>query len=354
MTKNQHYVPRLLLRNFAHDERVDVYDLVREECRLNQHINGVCSENYLYDHDNLIENFLATKIEGPAAAELKKLETRNFDLRRPSTEWLTFLLAQLMRTPEAFDKTESFMQSAMNNIISSIYSVNNWEGRQCHFQLDGPGAEQAVLSSQVVRSPLQVPLISDLAACILQNDTSDEFIISDHPVFHSNWYLKDADDPRVAGIATKGVQFFLPISPTLTYCLYDAKVYAYRGRSGHGVISVTKDDVAKLNHYQVANARAFIVARPGAMQTKFTSLVAAKNSMKSSSVTTENSTPYYVDGELRQMYMTYVRLPSTSSMPTFIRIKKKIGRQDVKVGYRNDELCLEHEKWMQSLKSRDH
>ena len=64
VTKNQHYVPQLLLRRFAvrsgREDRINVYDIVRGQMRQNQSIKEVCSGNYTYDKDNSVENFLAS------------------------------------------------------------------------------------------------------------------------------------------------------------------------------------------------------------------------------------------------------------------------------------------------------
>jgi hypothetical protein len=354
VTKNQHYVPQLLLRNFATNDRVVVYDLARSQYRVDQHVRGVCSENYLYDQDNSVEKILSEQIEGPAAGGLKKLTEPHIDVRQPSTELLTF-----MRTPEAFDQIMGFIQSgadalksSADALIKSIYEQNEWEGRRPRLELTINSGRSTILSYAALESSLSVPLISDLAGCLLWNDSIEEFIVSDHPVFQTNSYLNGSDDPRAASIAAKGTQFFMPISPTLTYCLYDPKIYAYRGQSGYGVIHTSLEDVLILNEYQAQNARSFLVARSDRMKNRLENLASKKSPMKSIKSVTETSAPYFVDDEQRSMQITVRRLPAVAHSLTFVRVKNKIRRQTLDVGYRNDELARQHEAWLKDWQKR--
>jgi hypothetical protein len=353
ITKNQHYVPRVLLRNFAINDKVATYDLKRSQSRSNQHIDHVCSGRYTYDRDNGIENILSNELESPAGIALKQLLEENVDVRRPPTELLTFFLVQRARTREALDQTVAFVQSGFNALIDEIYERNGWEGRQASFVLtDNRDQKAAVLSYGVLNSFLDTPLISDLAGCLLRNTGSEEFIVSDHPVFQMNLYLQNTDDPRNASIAARGAQFFLPISPTLTYCLYDAKIYAYRGHSGCGVIEVGDADVRLLNLYQVINARELLVARSECMRGGLEDLAQNKARFERVSVDTVRSSPYVVDGESRSMQMTSLRLPNVNSLPSFVRLKKKAARGTVELGYRDEQFVQFHEAWRTDLKTR--
>jgi len=60
ITKNQHFVPQSLIKHFSEgDEVVYVYDSKRNILRPPTSVARVLSENYFYDRDNLVENFLA-------------------------------------------------------------------------------------------------------------------------------------------------------------------------------------------------------------------------------------------------------------------------------------------------------
>ena len=56
-TKKEHYVPQVYLRRFCVSaEKIDVYDKVKNEIRLNQPLLNVASERYFYDVDFIAYN----------------------------------------------------------------------------------------------------------------------------------------------------------------------------------------------------------------------------------------------------------------------------------------------------------
>jgi hypothetical protein len=114
LTKNQHFVPRLLLRHFTTggDEDVQIFDSTRNKVRSSS-IRRVLSRNYFYDDDNTVENFLAEKIEGPAAAAINSIvadPNRAIEPGLPAL--LTFVAVQMARTPgtqgQALDLIDGF------------------------------------------------------------------------------------------------------------------------------------------------------------------------------------------------------------------------------------------------------
>jgi hypothetical protein len=82
LTKKQHYVPQCLLKHFCYDEknskRINIFDTDKCDFRYNQLIKGVFAQNYFYDKDNRVENFIANKIEGPTAQIIDELVKENF------------------------------------------------------------------------------------------------------------------------------------------------------------------------------------------------------------------------------------------------------------------------------------
>ncbi len=84
ITKNQHYVPQCLLKHFGCDakksNKINVFDIDRSTVRYNQSIKEVFSQNYFYDKDNLIENFIANQIESPASKIIDAIVSENFNI----------------------------------------------------------------------------------------------------------------------------------------------------------------------------------------------------------------------------------------------------------------------------------
>lgn len=121
VTKNQHYVPQFLLRNFAtrhgRTYRIHVFDTIRNDLRCNQNVADVCAQNYFYDNDNLVEKFLETNVETPAAAEIAALCSEGGQVAHfPSRAIARFITVQWARTAEAASQT----LAATNGLIGTI------------------------------------------------------------------------------------------------------------------------------------------------------------------------------------------------------------------------------------------
>ena len=59
---NSHYISRLILRNFAEDGNVNVFDIKTQEVR-KEKVKNICAKNNLYSEE--VEKEFATNIEGP-------------------------------------------------------------------------------------------------------------------------------------------------------------------------------------------------------------------------------------------------------------------------------------------------
>src|SRR4028118_626770 len=131
-TKKQHYVPQFMLNHFACDgsqgNRINIFDMDRSEVRYNQRVRGVFSQNYFYDKDNQVENFLATRIEGPASSVVNKIVSGDFNLI--SEELLTlhrFILSLYFRTPKDSKRVSEFFNSHLESIVRELLSLNGFD-----------------------------------------------------------------------------------------------------------------------------------------------------------------------------------------------------------------------------------
>jgi len=74
------------------------------------------------------------------------------------------------------------------------------------------------------------PLISDLRMKLLIATVGNQFITSDHPTVITNQRFQGrADFPSTSGLAMKGIQLFLPLSPSACLMLYDPSCYRVGG-----------------------------------------------------------------------------------------------------------------------------
>jgi len=105
--KNQHYVAQFLLGGFDIESggatpKINIFDVQRNSLRFDQAVKEVFAQNYFYDKDNQIENFISEHIEGPAAEQINKLRNGDFaSLNSRDTRLIKFLCCQNSRTVEA-------------------------------------------------------------------------------------------------------------------------------------------------------------------------------------------------------------------------------------------------------------
>ncbi|OEE18765.1 DUF4238 domain-containing protein [Aliivibrio fischeri] len=262
ITKNQHFVPRCLLKNFtSEDDVVNIYDSSRDKLRNPTSIDRVLAENYFYDKDNTVENFLAEFIEGPASKVFKLFRGESSEPldNNAQIDLLRFIVVQLSRTPSALSTSLKTIDNLMNEVISQLGKLNNINEElinNIEFKLDDP---KDILRIQTMESVLQCPLILDLEWKFLINDTDTEYVIADHPVVNYNWYLRNIEAMDIAGIAKRGIQIFLPLSNRITLCLYDKQVYKVGEKGTHYTLIKDVKDIHLLNELQFRNRDSYIV-----------------------------------------------------------------------------------------------
>ena len=72
--KNHHIIPIMLLKYFAYKDKLCVYNKESKSYRVDQNINNVCTQNYYYGNDSILEQFLAQEVESPSAHSLEKFK----------------------------------------------------------------------------------------------------------------------------------------------------------------------------------------------------------------------------------------------------------------------------------------
>ncbi len=262
ITKNQHFVPQSLIKHFSKgDDVVNVYDSKRNISRPPTYVARVLSENYFYDRDNLVENFLAQNVEGPAAPIFQNIvDDPTAPIICNRIDLLRFITVQLNRTPSALSASLKNIDNFTTTLIKQLGELNGFDEETIEnvkFVLNDP---KAVLGQQTVEGALNWPLLDDLDWHILINKTDTSFVISDHPVVHYNWHLRSSNNIiAYTSLTSCGLQVFLPISRTITLCLYDKKIYKF-GDKRYDYSYVDKiSDVILLNELQFRSRESFIV-----------------------------------------------------------------------------------------------
>ena len=109
----------------------------------------------------------------------------------------------------------------------------------------------------IFKAAALVPLLYDLKIKFLIPNCTLGLILSDHPVISYNQWAENHPKYRkyrgISGFVYKGLQLFLPISPSLCIALYDPKTYEY-GSKKTITGKIGKKDVIRLNKIQTINA----------------------------------------------------------------------------------------------------
>jgi hypothetical protein len=359
MTKKEHYIPQLLLKNFSTKDRdqyrINLYDFERDEFRKNQNIKDVCAENYLYDKDNSIESFLDKYVESPAYESISHiLKLPDSYNNPPCIELLRFIYVLLTRTPGFFEQIQALVDAFTGTVFKELALLNGYEKESIEKLHLVPNQPSSIYAYQIMNALLDWPLISDLSFHLAINRTSNEFILSDHPVFVYNWYLRDSKKLSATSISNLGVQIFLPLSPTLTYCLYDNKVYVYG--SGRQVFSMIDniDDVEVLNSFQALNSTNYLICHSIEMETSLKCLGKKYQSMNTYKSHAFNTPPTDIgNNQLKSTHVTWRIQTSVSNMPSFVKIKNKVRRRPIACRERNPDAVIAHDLFKKKLIKSD-
>lgn len=258
--KKQHFVPQCLLKHFATNERISIFDSSRNMMRNNRLVKEEFAQNYFYGKDGTLENIIDKKIENPAAPLLDKFSRAIIDSElHPHRDLLVFILAQFARTPGSISEATAAIYAYLKTITKQIGDLNGFPPEisdKIEVKLKNEKDLLPLLTSIAVNSRI---LIADLGQRLLINETEIPFVISDHPVSHYNWFLRSSSDPAKTSLPATGIKIFLPISPKVTLCLYDRAVYRFENRRSPITIVTRRADAHLLNSLQAMNRESSII-----------------------------------------------------------------------------------------------
>lgn len=220
-TKKQHYVPQFLLRHFGtgtrKNPRIWVLDKSNKETR-NASIRDVAHENAFYEYHEAngthieLEN-LMQQMDSIGARIINEIVRRG--ILAPTAEdrvWLSYFIAcQMVRTPQ--------IRKDMDNVRQMI--INKW-GPNVTAEGDSRpiselGHDDTKLSSLLLIMedvPEYAKLLQKLVWFLAEAPATYPFVISDHPVTRHN--MIDRPGRGNLGLKNKGIEIYMPISPTLS------------------------------------------------------------------------------------------------------------------------------------------
>ncbi len=301
--EQQHYVPRFLLKNFAHGQKpkIFVYDKSNDR-QFHTNIRNVAAERGFYDLDVqgatlTMEPGLAD-LEATASKAVRRLiQQQNLKAMEKHEIMVlaVFMAVQFVRTKELRLRFEQLVSSFTQKLRDMGISEKEIQ--------DSMGTEASVAEDKVFGlSFLQeakafVPHFLNKAWLLLRNTTNNPLFISDNPiVLHNELNHRPYGN---LGVAVRGIEIYFPVSSTLCLNLlcpttarefmttYESLTMTDPAASGSGdrtmrelamakafymgltsgvPIQLTEDNVTMINSLQVTYSSRFVYCKRRAFE----------------------------------------------------------------------------------------
>jgi hypothetical protein len=260
--KRQHYVPRLILRKFSKDDK-RISLLVLQDGREvpEASLKEQCYEDYFYGKDGGIEDAFGTT-EGRFSAIIGNLDPDHLErISKNEIDALRqFVHYQSMRTLASAEYTNAFSDALAKSIISKDSRFGDLDFSKIQINLKNPQHESLYHAAELT------PLLLDLDVKFLTSEKKIGFVLGDDPATHYNQFAEHHPLFRhwsgTWGLALKGLQMFLPVSPRVCIAVYDPSTYMY-GSPKKRVCAISMHDVRFLNTLQALTAHKCLYFDPG-------------------------------------------------------------------------------------------
>lgn len=221
--KNQHFVPRVLLRPFtqnAEDRSINIYNIGADRLIPDAPVKGQCARHYWYGEDGQLEALLS-RLEGMFGLARDRVFVGGNSVRDREAISL-FMCLQHWRTAKAAAQFRHSIEQ-MN--------ANTW----------APEKEPVPDDKKLVMSSMRFgmksrDMLRDLKIRFVENRTSRDFIIADDPAVMLNRFAFEKLGGSGFGVASSGLIFVMPMSPRFSVICYDGLVYSLDLTNGRVVL----------------------------------------------------------------------------------------------------------------------
>ena len=250
--KKQHYVPQFLLRHFSTDEGrkfINAYQPDQLRGISNCSIKTQAQEKNFYGADGEMEGLLERLENLAAPVVLKILRTHELPARDTIDydNLFVFSFLQSERTRGAVDEMHEALDSLLQRIIEPDAKLGSKDEKHL-LRSENPAAHIVSIAAQVIWQAY------DLKLGLLVNESNRKFITSDVCTVRCNQFFEKRDHPgEQLGFASKGLQLFVPLSPTVMLIFYDSWAYKVGNRKDKVIKVKNCNDVDQLNMLQVVN-----------------------------------------------------------------------------------------------------
>jgi hypothetical protein len=259
--KNHHYIPQSILRRFSPDGRtISLYHLDSGQPIHRAAIRSQCSRGYYYGTDAALEDAFG-ETEGKFSAILADVAGRDYrELAfKEKIGILLFVHYQRLRTVSAAEASDRQMEALLKEIAATNPHTADLDPASYRIEFDNTQIRNLKAAGDATL------LVADLEVKFLGNDRKTGFVLSDAGVARYNQFAENhplfKHWPSYGGIASKGLQWFYPVSSGLCIAVFDPTTYAY-GSAKTAACRPSSRDVQALNTLQALHARKCIYYLP--------------------------------------------------------------------------------------------
>lgn len=220
------------------------------------------------------------ELESRHAELINRLRSeKSFDVfdRMDILHFCVFVLLQRNRTKQQKQETEELIDNLAKQYLELQVEAGEVDpelpsGQSVLDVLDDYKiTHENSLAFPMLQALTGVDLILDLEVAIIVNTTDEKFVVSDHPVVHDNPRFKNQFERYLAGIQSRGIQIFVPLSDWVQIMLYDPAAYIidYSDKKKRRVLATSQEVVTGLNNMQMINAFENVFYRTSNQEQKF-------------------------------------------------------------------------------------
>ncbi len=263
-TKNQHFVPQFYQRYFSIDgKNIGTYVISGDKNIPSAPIKSQSSGDYFYSDNMKIEHALG-RIEKLAKSVIDKIiADPKGDLTKEEQYTLySFTMIQNGRTTARVNLVQEWKDVVLRSLMKKEVELMRNSGREeveditdevlnkCSFPISLPGLSALGNQAQIIN------LCIDLKYKILINNTKTSFVTSDNPAAMYDQFMERMGQNYALG--SRGLQIFLPLTPTIGVMYYDPKCYKLGQRKKTYVEISREEDIKELNKLTASNAENII------------------------------------------------------------------------------------------------
>jgi hypothetical protein len=216
-----------------------------------------CYGDYFYGDDNIIEKSLSNEEANWSTffgdldpARLEQLSKNELILIR------LFMMYQHARTLGAAEHVNELHGSLARMLLKDKVARDE-SGKFSPKDIDGLRIRLTNAPNESMWQAVKsMPAFIDLSAKFIYTDRRPGFVLSDNPAVIYNQFVEKNEHlrhfPTSHGLMIKGLQMFMPLSPSMMLALFDPGVYEYGGKKA--VCKAGPKDIAFLNRMHSVSA----------------------------------------------------------------------------------------------------